>query len=136
MILKSLTSKEVQTKFGLKRKWIIKDEKGKMYDSWINQSNQDWKPGMTVDIKPEWIKSREWEGKLYYSIQLPRPNPSQEVIELLELVLKKLNNLNEKVEKLTNKNNFGGAAEKYKAGTISEDFGTIERGSWGDSQSF
>lgn len=71
MFIKKLSLKQVKTKFGDKEKYLITDENGKLYDCWIGNWNKDWKEGMEIPIKPEQIKSREWEGKTYWSIQAP-----------------------------------------------------------------
>lgn len=72
MFIAQLKTKQVQTKkYGLKEKWLITDENGKVYESFIGKWNSGWKEGQTIEVKPENITSREYQGKIYYSIKAP-----------------------------------------------------------------
>lgn len=64
-------SKQIQTKFGLKDKSYIKaKEYGDNYLSyWVGQDTLAWKVGDVIEAE---VKSREYNGKTYYDLVLPK----------------------------------------------------------------
>ncbi len=72
MIIVSLEEKTVVTKRGPARKFVVKTDDGKTFDSFINDWNHNWVIGMPLNIEPDQWTSREYNGKLYYSVGAPR----------------------------------------------------------------
>ena len=108
MFIKKLSSKQLETKYGLKDKWIITDENDRMLDAFVGNWNKDWKEGQEIDVKDSQITSREYNGKTYYSIQAPPEakkawgaqvdltpimNALRQIYELNSRILVKINNL-------------------------------------------
>ena len=101
MFIKQLNKKQVTTKYGEKEKWNVLAEDGKWYDAWMGKWNADWKEGDTINVPVERIKSREYNGKTYYSIEAPpeaRFNGGakvdlEPVMEALRKLYAKLNNI-------------------------------------------
>lgn len=81
--------KEVKTKFGVKQKSYIKAEEyaDKFLSYWITSSTQNWKIGDSVDV--ENVTSREYEGKTYYDIVMPRASGGvpAELVKSIEQIL-------------------------------------------------
>lgn len=77
----------VQTKFGEKTKYSLKDSKEVWYDCWENCS--DLKQGDTVT---GFVSEREYNGKTYYDFKRPRG--------LEEYLLKEVQKLSKRVSAL------------------------------------
>lgn len=80
--------KDIQTKFGTKQKNSIKaTEYGDNYLSfWCSPMTNSWKEGMEVEVID--VTTREYNGKTYYDIILPKANMGNnaEVMKALEEV--------------------------------------------------
>ncbi len=83
------TPKEITTKFGPKQKNSIKaEEKGNEYLSfWVSPVTRDWKVGDVIDVLD--VTSREYNGKTYYDIVMPKANStaSPEIMAKLDEIL-------------------------------------------------
>lgn len=79
--------KDVQTKYGTKQKCSVKavEYADKYLDFWISASTKDWKVGDEVEVSE--VTTREYNGKTYYSIVMPkvdnRPNFNGEISQIL-----------------------------------------------------
>jgi len=71
--IKTLKHKMVNTQYGEKAKWLITFEESpnQLIDSFVGNWNKNWKIGTKIEIKPEQIQSRQWEGKTYYTLKAP-----------------------------------------------------------------
>lgn len=91
MKITQLTEKEVQTKYGLKKKWLVtvlKDDRTEfMFDSWQGNWNTNWEVGTDLNTSKEQWKSREWQGKTYWTLTTV---PLEAKFEALEARLAKL----------------------------------------------
>lgn len=72
--------KQIQTKFGLKDKSYIKSQEyGDNYLSyWVGQDTLAWKVGDVIEAE---VKSREYNGKTYYDLVLPKKGFSNEKLD-------------------------------------------------------
>lgn len=84
------TEKEIQTKFGLRKKMGVQfKEYG---DIWHDVWTSGLKVGQTLQGTRA---SREWEGKTYWDFKLPkREDATNSVNEKLETILNKLTQIN------------------------------------------
>lgn len=66
--------KEIQTKFGLKQKNSIKATQfgDNFLSFWVSPMTNEWAVGKEIEVLE--VKSREYNGKTYYDIQLPKAN--------------------------------------------------------------
>ena len=105
MKIQTITTKMASTKFGNKEKYVLTDENGKVLDCWKGNWNMYWKVGDEIDIKPEQIKEREWEGKKYYSIQAPLESRGgmnvQPLIDLLKHIADNQKIIEEKIDSMS-----------------------------------
>lgn len=79
--------KDIKTKFGMKQKNSIKaTEYGDKYlDFWVTSQTKNWKTGDAVDVLE--VKEREYNGKKYYDIFMPKadhPGVNAELQKTLE----------------------------------------------------
>ena len=65
--------KDINTKFGLKQKQSLKaTQRNDTYlDFWCSPLTDAWRIGDTIEVE---VKSREYNGKTYYDIVLPKAN--------------------------------------------------------------
>lgn len=77
--------KEITTKFGIKQKNSIKavEEGDKYLSFWVSPATRDWKVGDEISV--ESVTSREYNGKTYWDIVMPKANGgnNQEVMSAL-----------------------------------------------------
>lgn len=68
------TPKTIQTKYGPKEKSFIKaQEHGNEFLSyWVSPMTREWKVGQVIEVVE--VASREYNGKIYYDIILPKAN--------------------------------------------------------------
>lgn len=66
--IEKIYRKEANTKYGPKMKILVLQNKI-YYAAWENDVSSQWKVGQEIDVE---VKSREWEGKTYYDIILPK----------------------------------------------------------------
>ncbi len=110
IFIAKLTKKDLQTQNGPASKWTIITDAKVYYDSWVNEWNQDWKEGMTIQVQESQIASRDYNGKTYLSIKpLPKRTSAatgnavaataiQELTIKVDAILK---NTNEILQRLT-----------------------------------
>jgi len=104
MFFKKLSTKDLNTVKGPARKFLVTDETGKMYDSWMDKWNENWREGDEVKIDPAQITSRLYNGKEYFTIN--RPASSKTVVaaavnnEKLDKIYQLLSEVNTKVDRL------------------------------------
>lgn len=83
------TPKTIQTKYGPKEKSYIKAaEYGDNYLSyWLSPVTKEWKEGQIVEVLD--VTSREYQGKTYYDISMPKANGGNntEVLKQTEKIL-------------------------------------------------
>jgi len=72
MIITELQEKLIETKRGPAKKFVVKTDDGKTFDSFVNEWNKDWSVGQALSIEPEQWTSREYNGKMYYSVGAPK----------------------------------------------------------------
>lgn len=72
--------KPVQTKFGPKEKRLIKTKEygENLISVWVNPEVKNWQVGQEVEGE---VKSREWQGKTYYDLVLPKKAFNNEKID-------------------------------------------------------
>lgn len=94
------TPKEIQTKFGAKEKNSIKTtEYGDKYLSyWVNPFSKNWKEGDVIEVAE--VKEREWEGKKYYDIVLPKVENQPATPKELGQILTKMGLMNAKLDQV------------------------------------
>ncbi len=82
--------KDIETKFGTKQKNSLKaTEYGDKYLSfWVNPVSKDWKEGDAIEVSE--VKERDWEGKKYYDIVLPKTENQMSTPKELSQILTKL----------------------------------------------
>lgn len=71
IFISKITTKEGSSTRGSWEKWLITDQNGKMYDSWIRADkpwNHTWKEGDTLEVDPSQLASREYNGTTYVTI--------------------------------------------------------------------
>lgn len=69
-----ISTVKVQTQYGEKDKYLVtieQDGKQIQADSFVGKWNNNWVLGMEFEIKKEQWKSREYNGKTYWSIMAP-----------------------------------------------------------------
>lgn len=125
------TPKDVQTKFGPKQKNSIKGDKmedgtnfgGNYLSFWLSPLTGQWKVGDTVDV--ENVTTREYQGKTYYDIQMPKANMGNfaETAKRFEEVMNKLMKMNILIEELVEHKRRG---EKTKVTGTDIDYPTAE----------
>ena len=74
LTIDKLTEKEVKTQYGDKKKWVLqfREKEGVWLDSFQGNWNKDWKLNDMVEIDKETqIKTREYQGKTYFSVVAP-----------------------------------------------------------------
>lgn len=49
----------------------MKEKSGVWLDSFVGNWNKDWKVGSVVEVSKEQLKSREYQGKTYWTIAAP-----------------------------------------------------------------
>ena len=75
---------------------------GQWYNAWSNETTDKWKVGDVLNVD---IKSRQGnDGKTYYDIVLPKPQPNNKLqnglqIDLLKQILAELKVISKKLEK-------------------------------------
>lgn len=77
MVITELQEKLITTKRGPAKKFVVKTDDGKTFDSFVNDWNQNWTVGMAINIDPSQWTSREYMGKMYYSVGAPKMNTFQ-----------------------------------------------------------
>ena len=93
-------SNSMTTKFGPKMKYTIEDATGKKLDVWEESWDSSWREGMDIELEKSLIKSREFQGKTYYTYQKPytvqntAPKPQNEPISDYKQVLVELSKIN------------------------------------------
>lgn len=74
------TPKEINTKFGLKQKNSIKANEfaeGEYLSYWVSPVTSQWKVGEVIEVDA--VTPREYNGKTYYDIQMPKANHGNNV---------------------------------------------------------
>ena len=80
MIITELQEKLVNTKRGPAKKFVVKTDDGKMFDCFVGDWNKNWSVGQPISVSPEQWSSREWQGKMYYSVNAPRKDDGIPVV--------------------------------------------------------
>ena len=98
-------SKVINTTWGLKQKFSVKakEEGDKFMDVWLKPDAPIWKVGEVREI--ESVEPREYNGKTYYSIKLPRPNPIPEILKRMETIENQYSKLAIRITNLENQLN-------------------------------
>lgn len=92
-------SKMMDTKFGPKMKYTIEDATGRKLDVWEESWDPSWQEGMNIEIEKELIKTRQFDGKTYYTYQKPytiqnkQPTNTQQPNDLKQ-ILSELSKIN------------------------------------------
>lgn len=95
-IVKLSAEKEIQTKFGLRKKTGVQfKEYGEI---WHDVWSGGLKEGQVIEGTR---KSREYEGKTYWSFELPKKD--DKVVEMLSQLLTKVGSINAKIDFLADK---------------------------------
>jgi len=99
MTIKSISRKQIETKFGPKEKLGIQfvERPGVWVDSWVGAWNQNWKIGDQIEVKKDQWKSREYQGKTYWTLSAP---PEARGFINLQPITEALERLQERVEAL------------------------------------
>lgn len=96
------TPKEVQTKFGVKQKNYIKAKEynDNFLSFWVNGYTKDWQVGKEIEV--ENVTTREYNGKTYYDIILPKTNGGMglEATKILNDMALKISSMNENINKV------------------------------------
>lgn len=82
-----LDKKTIQTKFGDKEKYSVtvdKDGRPFYFDSWVGKWNQNWRVGDELNPTKEQWKSREWNGKTYWTLEQLKIDWGQELVKVNE----------------------------------------------------
>jgi hypothetical protein len=77
--------KKIQTKYGEKEKFsfMTLETGDKFISVWVNNTTDNWKEGQEVEFT---IKEREYNGKTYYDADLPKPQNSGQIADLIRMV--------------------------------------------------
>ncbi len=83
-----LDKKTIETKFGAKEKYTLKlqkDDGAEVFcDSWVSKWNQYWKVGDEIyPVKEQW-KSREYNGKTYWTLEQLKIDWGNELVKVNE----------------------------------------------------
>jgi len=121
-------TKDINTKYGPKKKSAIKAaEYGENWlDYWLSPQTQDWKVGDTVEV--EAVTPREYNGKTYYDIKMPKvdrrfPNGSNN-----SEILTKLGKIDFKLTQIINHLSGKERLDLTSAGTKIPDFSEVDDG--------
>jgi len=105
MLIKSIRTTIAKTQKGDVEKWLIVDEASQMYDSWKAQWNANWAEGQTIEVKPEQIQSREYNGKTYKTIRALNSNNASnaQTVDAINRVFQKLESIESTLFAMANK---------------------------------
>lgn len=82
-----LDKKTITTKFGDKEKYSVtveKDGRPFYFDSWVGKWNQNWRVGDDLNPTKEQWKSREWNGKTYWTLEQLKIDWGNELMKVNE----------------------------------------------------